>query len=224
CSGNLWDAICQALLTRGLTGLCEQSGCTCQIILGQFQAGKKHLSGYESIGAFRLPRQVDTLLRMLLGSIQVGPLIAYAGQAKMGLGRKWQRRLAQQAQRLLKSRSGRRELKCCFLHGAQADEGEIGEDTVPRRLASSNDLGIGPARSHTVSLELVGESQLPGSRRAECQVVGVQIVQGEARLRNNGLDVVLTGGRRCPYGGNPSDQVTCVFIRLSAVQGGFGRL
>jgi hypothetical protein len=65
-------AIHKVLLARGLTGLSEQSGRAGHISLGQFQAGKKHLTENKSVNnSIILPRQVEALLPVLPGFIQV---------------------------------------------------------------------------------------------------------------------------------------------------------
>ena len=78
------QAMHKVLLACGLTGLCEQSGRASHIALGQFQAGKKHLTDNESVNhSIILPRQVEALPPVLLGGIQVVPFIVDTGQAQM---------------------------------------------------------------------------------------------------------------------------------------------
>lgn len=112
------------------------------------------------------------------------------------------------------------ELVVCFLYGAQADCSHYGGDNIPRRLADRYGFGIGPAGRGAVSLEMVGISQLPGSESAERQVVGVQILQGAARLGNDGFYLVQSGSERGSYGGNTSDNISGFVVRLGALQGG----
>jgi hypothetical protein len=59
----------------------------------KFQAGEKHLTGNESVSVFYLSRQLDALLPMLFGGIQIIPLVGYAGQAKIRFAGNRQRRI-----------------------------------------------------------------------------------------------------------------------------------
>ena len=61
--------------------------------LSKFQPGEKHLTGDESVIVLDLPRQLNALLRVLLGGIKVVPLVAYSGEAKMRFAGKRQRRI-----------------------------------------------------------------------------------------------------------------------------------
>ena len=85
-------------------------------------------------------------------------------------------------------------------------------------------FGIGLAGRGTVSLELVGKPQRPGRGSADRQVVGVQILQGAARLGNDGFCLVLSDRQRGPYGGNMSDKVSGLVVWFGALQGGFSSL
>ncbi len=49
---NFRHAMHQVVLARGPAGLGEQSGRAGHIALGQFQAGKHHLTGNTSVGVF----------------------------------------------------------------------------------------------------------------------------------------------------------------------------
>ena len=71
---------------------------------------------------------------------------------------------------------------------------------------------------------MVGIPQLPGSGSAESQVTGMQILQGAARLGNDGFYLVLSGSQRGPYGGNTSYKVSGFVVRLGALQSGFSSL
>ena len=68
----------------------------------------------------------------------------------------------------------------------------------PNDVAERDDFGIGLAGCGTVSLELIGISQRPVSGGAERQVVGVQILQGAARLGNDGFCIVLMNSQLWP--------------------------
>ena len=80
---NLRDAMHEVLLARGPIRLSEQSGRACRISLGQFQAGKQHLTGNDSVGVLYLLPQVEGLLPVRQSSIQVVPFVEDTGQAKM---------------------------------------------------------------------------------------------------------------------------------------------
>ena len=86
------------MLMHGLTGSGYQGGRASHIALGEFQAGQKHLTGNDSVSVVDQPRQLDTLLSVLLSSKEVVPFVAYPGQAKMRFAGKWQRRIACQVQ------------------------------------------------------------------------------------------------------------------------------
>jgi hypothetical protein len=63
------------MLAHRLIGSRQDSGRGGGISVGKFQAGEKHLTGNDSVSVFYLPRQLDTLLRVPLGSIQVIPFV-----------------------------------------------------------------------------------------------------------------------------------------------------
>ena len=67
---------------------------------------------------------------------------------------------------------------------------------------------------------MVGKPQRPDCPKAERQVVGVQILQGAARLGDHGFCLVLSERQRGPGGGNLPDQVAGLVVRLGALQGG----
>ena len=99
-----------------------------------------------------------------------------------------------------------------------------GVDGFPNRLTGSYDFVISFPGGGTVSLKLMGMPQRPGSGAAERQVVGMQILQGTARLGNDGFCIVLNNGQRGPHGGNTSYKVSGSVVWFGAVQGCFGGL
>jgi hypothetical protein len=103
-------------------------------------------------------------------------------------------------------------LVVCLLQRGQSDRRHEREDGIPGRLAGAYDLGIGPAGRGTVAPEVVGVPEFPGGGRAEGQVVGVQILQSAARLGNDRLHLMLSGGQRGPDGSNTSDNVSGLVI------------
>ena len=121
CGSDFRETRREALLVRGLTGLSEHGGCACHIALGQFQTGKKHLTGNGSVNtAIILPRQVAALSPMLLGGLQVVPFIKDMGQAKMRFVDHRLRHITCQLQDALVGRSRPMELIVCFQDSAQA--------------------------------------------------------------------------------------------------------
>ena len=223
CGSDFRETLREALLVRGLTGLRQHGGCACHIALGQFQTGKKHLTRNESVNtALILPRQVEALSPMLLGGLQVVPLIEYTGQAKMCFVDHRPRHITCQLQDAMVGRSRPMELIFCLLDRAQAGCSCYGEEDVPRRLAERNRFGIGLAGGSSISLQEVGIPQYTVSDRAEKQVLGVQVLQGAARLGQHGFYLELIRRQDGPAGGNLSDQVLGRVIGLGALQGSFG--
>jgi hypothetical protein len=70
------------MLAHELIGLGYEGGRAGGISLNKFQAGEKHPTESECVNTFHLPRQLDALLPVLLGGIQVIPFVEYPGQAK----------------------------------------------------------------------------------------------------------------------------------------------
>jgi hypothetical protein len=70
----------------------------------------------------------------------------------------------------------------------------------------------------------MGIPQRPGSGSADSQVISVQILQGAARLGNDGFYVVLNDGQGGPHGGNTSYEVSPLIIWLGALQDCFGSM
>ncbi len=95
---------------------------------------------------------------------------------------------------------------------------------VPRCLADRYGFSIGPGGRGPLSLSLVGNPQLPGSRSAVCQVVGMQILQGTARLGNDGFYIMLTDSHHGPQGGNMSYKVLDLVVCLGTIQSCFSSL
>ena len=75
CGSNLRHPMHEVMLARERFGLSQNSGRAGHISLGKFQAGEKHLTGSEGVDAFHLPRQLEALLPVLLGGIQVVPFV-----------------------------------------------------------------------------------------------------------------------------------------------------
>ena len=90
------------------------------------------------------------------------------------------------------------ELVVCFLYLAQTECSRCRVDGSPKRLTDRYDFGIGPAGRGTVSLELIGMPQRTVGGSAERQVVGVQILQGAARLGKQGFYIVLDDRQQWP--------------------------
>ena len=161
---------------------------------------------------------------VLLGSIQVVPFVGDTRQAKMRFGGNRPRRITCQLQDAPVGPCRQRQLVVCFLYLAQTECRRDGVDGIRKRLTDRYDFGIGPAGRGTVALELMGIAQRVGRGSADRQVVRVQILQGAARLGNDGFCIVLNDGQRGPYGGNPSDKVPGPVIWFAACKGCFSSL
>jgi hypothetical protein len=212
------------MLALELTCLSQDRARTVHISKGKFQAGEKHLTGNKSVSVFYLPRQLETLLPVLLGSIQVVPFVAYTGQTKMRYAGNWQRMITKQLQGAPVGLGCQIELVFGFLQAAQADGSRYSEDDIPRRLTNGYDFGIRPAGRGTVSLDMVGKPQFPDRRSAESQVVGMQILQSTARLGYDGFYLVLINSHRGPNGGNTSDKISGLVVWLGTLQSCLSRL
>ncbi len=161
---------------------------------------------------------------MLFGDIQVIPLVADTGQAKICFAGSRPRRITCQLQDAPVALGRQRELVFCFLYLAQTGCSRYGDHDISRCLADRYDFGIGLAGRGTVSLELIGIPQRPVSGSADRQVVGVQILQGAPRLGNDGFHLVGRDSQHGPYGGNMSDKVSGFVIWLGLLQGSFSSL
>ena len=71
---------------------------------------------------------------------------------------------------------------------------------------------------------MIGDSQRISSCRAKKQVVGVQKLQGLARLDNDGFQIVLDDSQRGSYGSYASDKVSGVIVCFGISQSRFGSL
>jgi hypothetical protein len=79
---DLGQALYEAVLAHGLLGLRQHGGRAGHVSPGQSQAGQEHFTDNVSINrAIVLPRPSKALLPVLLGSLQVVPFVADAGQA-----------------------------------------------------------------------------------------------------------------------------------------------
>ena len=156
----------EVILAHGLLGLRQHGGRAGHIAPGQFQAGEKHLADNEPVNhSVILPRQLKALLPVLLGGIQVVPFVADAGQAKIRFAGIRRRLITNQLQDTPVGLGRQIELVFQFLYLAQAGCSQYGDEDIPGRLADRYGFGIGPAGRGTVSLEMVGKPQRPGSLR-----------------------------------------------------------
>src|SRR5262245_58343556 len=110
------------------------------------------------------------------------------------------------------------ELVVCLLYVAQADCRQYSGEDIPGCLAERYGFSIGLAGRSTVSLEIVGITQRPVSVSAQRQVVGVQILQGAARLDKHGFYLVPGESQRSPCGGDLSNKILGLVVRLGALQ------
>ena len=79
CGSNIRHPKHEAMPAHERFGLIQNSGRAGHISLGKFQTGEKHLIRSEGVDAFHLLRQLEALLPMLLGGIQIIPLVGYTG-------------------------------------------------------------------------------------------------------------------------------------------------
>src|SRR2546428_9326952 len=75
CGSNIRHPKHEVMLAHELFGLIQNSDRARHISLGKPQAGEKHPIRSEGVDAIYLPRQLDALLPVPLGSIQVVPLV-----------------------------------------------------------------------------------------------------------------------------------------------------
>ena len=113
--------------------------------------GEQHPTGSGCVDAFHLHRQLEALLPVLFGGIQVIPLVADTGQAKIRFAGSRPRRITCQVQDAPVALGRQRELVFCFLYLAQTGCSRYGIDGIPKRLTDRYDFGIGPAGRGTVS-------------------------------------------------------------------------
>ena len=67
---------------RELFGLIQDRDCAGHIPTGKPQAGDKHSVRNEGVDTFYLPRQLQALLRVQLGSIQIVPFVVDTRQPR----------------------------------------------------------------------------------------------------------------------------------------------
>ena len=115
-----------------------------------------------------LPRQFDALPPVLLGGVQVVPLVADPGQADKLLAGIRRFLIAKQLQRAPVAFGRLMELVVRFLYLGQAGCGQNSEVNIPGRLPDRHGFAIDPAGRGTVPLELVTKPQRPGSSTAGC--------------------------------------------------------
>ena len=122
CGSHFRDAIYKVVLARGLIGPSEQSGRASHVSPGQRETGKKDLTDNETVNhaSIILPREVESLLPVLLGLIQFVPFIEDTSQANMRFVDNLIRLLARQLQDAPVGLGCQRELIVSFLYLAQA--------------------------------------------------------------------------------------------------------
>jgi hypothetical protein len=128
-SSNLSRPMHKVVLAHGLTDLGQRSGRTGHISLDEFQTGQKHLTENESVNnVLILSRQLEALLSVLLGGIQVVPFVEYAGQAEMCFAGIRQRLITSQLDTAPVGLGRQIELVFCFLYAAQTIRGQYSMD------------------------------------------------------------------------------------------------
>ena len=133
CGSNLRHPKHEVMLAHERFGLIQNSDRAGHIALGKLQAGEKHPTRSEGVDAVHLPRQLEALLPVLLGGLQVVPLVGDTGQAKMRFAGNRLRRITCQLQDAPVGLGRQRQLVVCFLYLAQAECRRYGVDGIPRR-------------------------------------------------------------------------------------------
>ena len=82
--GDLGDLEHEVMLARGPIGLSQDGGRAGGISPGKCQAGEQHLARDGSVGVRYLLCQLETLLPVLSGGVEVVPLVVHTGQAQVG--------------------------------------------------------------------------------------------------------------------------------------------
>src|SRR5688500_4798601 len=104
------------------------------------------------------------------------------------------------------------KLVICFLNLAETERSRCSVDGIPKRLTNRYHFGIGTAGCGTVSFKLIGISQRISSGSAKRQVVGVQILQGAARLGNDSFCIVVNNSQGSTHGGDTPYNVLGLII------------
>ena len=219
--GNLRQPKDEVPPLRSMLRLGQNSGCTTGVALGQLQAGHEHFADDDPVNRrIVLPRQFDALPPVLLRGLQVVPLVAYAGQAEKLFAAPIRRFLTEQLQGAPVAFGRLIKLVVRFLYLGQAGCGQNREVNIPGRLPDSHGFAIDPAGRGTVPLELVTKPQGPRSSTAVWQAIGVQVLEGAARLNDRGVWVVPEDRQSGSDTGNLSDQVAGVVIRTGILPNG----
>jgi hypothetical protein len=86
CGSNVGHPKQEFMQPREVFGLSQYRDSAWHIFLSEPEAGDKHCIRHEGVDAFYLPSQVEAMLPVLLGRIQVVPLVVNPSQAKMRFG------------------------------------------------------------------------------------------------------------------------------------------
>ena len=137
--GNFRDAMHKVALAGGLAGLIQNCGRAGHISLGQFQAGKKHLADDEPVNnPVILPRQEEALPPVLLGALQVVPLVEYPGQPEMSFIDNLKGLVTSHLQDPPVGLGCKMKMVFHLLYVAQADSCQYGGEDIPVGLAERN--------------------------------------------------------------------------------------
>jgi len=94
-----------------------------------------------------------------------------------------------------------------LLRLAQAAQGQLREKDVTREMTPGLQIGIDLLGGGPIPLEGMRDGHGPHGREAEGKVVGVQVLEGAARLDHDGVRLVAGDGERGPSGGDAADKV-----------------
>ncbi len=173
----------------------------------QLQPRQHHLGSQEAVGVLQLTRQMQALLRVLLGCGQVVPLIMKLRQPQMRARRRRQRWIARQFQGDPIGRRRLMQLIVRLLHVGNAKHGHQVHDEVTDGFGGGDGGGVGAARGGAIPLQFIGVAERPGRRRAHGQVLRAQEVQRALRLRDDRFGLMLAHGDGGADRGDASDQV-----------------
>ena len=113
---------------------------------------------------------------MLVGGIQVVPLVVYTGQAKVRFAGNWPRWITCQEDGLPICLGRQMKPVICFLYLAQAECSRCSVNRRPKRLTDREDFGICPARRSTISLKLISMPERKVSGSTQRQVAGIEVL------------------------------------------------
>ena len=129
--GDIGDLEHEVMLPRCPIGLSQDGGCAGGISPGKCEAGEQQLPGDGSVGVRDLLCQLETLLPVLSGGVEVVPLVVHTGQAQVGFADEGKRQTGCQLDGVPIGLDRQAELVIRFLEEAQTDRPQDLVDRVP---------------------------------------------------------------------------------------------